>query len=62
MGCDDMCLKAPCPKRSEECEAVELLAKDRRTAQAFGVELDVLYSAEELRRLLDRIPPENAPR
>ncbi|MCE5237768.1 DUF1284 domain-containing protein [bacterium] len=62
MGCDDLCLKVPCPKRSDECEAVDLLAKDRATAQAFGVELDVTYSAEELLRALDRMPPDKAPR
>jgi hypothetical protein len=61
MGCDDLCLKTPCPKRTEECEAVELLAKDRRTAETFGIELDAAYSASELLRALDRIPPERAP-
>ncbi len=62
LGCDDICARTPCPKRTEECEAVELLAKDRRTAQTFGVELDVSYSADELLRLLDHMPPERAPR
>jgi hypothetical protein len=61
-GCDDMCLKTPCPKRSEECEAADLLAKDRHTAQTFGVELGVAYSADGLLRQLDRLPPEKAPK
>jgi hypothetical protein len=61
MGCDDLCLKPPCPRHSEECEAVALLAKDRKTAQTFGVELGVTYSAEHLLTQLNRLPPDQAP-
>jgi len=62
MGCDDLCLKPPCPKRTDDCQSVDLLAKDRQTARTFGVELDVSYTAEELLRALDRMPRDKAPK
>lgn len=62
MGCDDICLKTDCPNyHAEKCQAPELLAKDRRIAEIFGVELDVAYSAQDLLQQLDKMPENEAP-
>ena len=62
IGCDDICLKTSCPRHDEEkCMAPDLLAKDRRIAEGFGVEIGATYLARELVRQLDKTPEHRAP-
>jgi len=61
-GLDAICTDASCPKKGPQCEAPELLAKDRRVAGEFGVEIGREYAAGDLIALLDRVPSDTAPR
>ena len=63
VGCDDVCLKTSCPRYNEEkcCAAPELLAKDRRIAESFGVEIGATYPAQELMQRLNEMPEDRAP-
>ena len=63
VGCDDVCLKTSCPRYNEEkcCAAPELLAKDRRIAESFGVEIGATYPAQELMQRLNEMAEGKAP-
>jgi hypothetical protein len=62
LGLDDICLKTPCPKLNEECSVPELLAKDARTAETFGLQIDRVYTSADFLSKLNEVPEDQAPR
>lgn len=53
-GLDSICTCGVCPRRRPECEAPELLAKDRAVATRFGVAVGQCYPGAELVRRVSR--------
>ncbi|MEI6502709.1 MAG: DUF1284 domain-containing protein [Armatimonadota bacterium] len=62
LGLDDICLKSPCPKLNDQCTVPELLEKDARTTETFGLEIDRVYSSAEFIAKLNEMPEDQAPK